>query len=76
MSTEIILPQLGFSMEEGKLVEWLVADGATVAEGELLYVLETDKSAQEIEAPASGKLKVLKQPGEDFPVGTVLGLLE
>jgi pyruvate/2-oxoglutarate dehydrogenase complex dihydrolipoamide acyltransferase (E2) component len=73
VSTEIVLPKLGFSMSEGTLAQWLIADGASVKEGELLYSLESEKSVQEIEAPASGTLKILMQPGEVYPVGTVLG---
>lgn len=73
MSTQIILPKLGFSMNEGTLAEWHVADGQTVSQGQLLYSLESDKSVQEIEAPASGKLKVIKAAGEAYAVGTVLG---
>ena len=76
MSTEILLPKLGFSMNEGNVAEWLVADGDEVSEGQTLYVLESEKSAQEIEAPASGRLKILKQSGEMYPVGTVLGTIE
>lgn len=76
MSTEILLPKLGFSMNEGTLAEWLIADGGQVEAGQLLYVLESDKSAQEIEAPASGKLKILKEAGEVYEVGTVLGHIE
>lgn len=73
MATEILLPKLGFSMNEGILVEWLVPDGGQAVEGQPLYALESEKSAQEIEAPASGTLKILMQPGGPFEVGTVLG---
>lgn len=73
MSTEILLPKLGFSMNEGTIAEWLVADGATVQAGQPLYSLESEKSVQEIEAPASGTLKILKPAGEVYEVGTVLG---
>jgi len=73
MTTEVLLPKLGFSMNEGELVEWLIADGGQAIAGEPLYSLESDKSAQEIEAPVSGRLKILKQPGETYLVGTVLG---
>jgi pyruvate/2-oxoglutarate dehydrogenase complex dihydrolipoamide acyltransferase (E2) component len=75
MSTEIILPKLGFSMNEGVLSEWLVAEGATVKEGEPLFSIESDKSTQEIEAPATGVLKILKPAGETYEVGTVIGEL-
>ncbi|HEX4170125.1 MAG TPA: lipoyl domain-containing protein [Bryobacteraceae bacterium] len=76
MSTEIILPQLGFGIEEGKLAEWLVADGTEVSEGDLIFSLETDKATQDIEAATSGRLRIGKEPGEVYPVGTVLGVLE
>lgn len=72
MATEVILPKLGFSMNEGTLSEWLVADGAEVKEGQPLFALESDKSTQEVEAPASGTLKIIKQTGETYEVGTVL----
>ncbi|WP_415151499.1 lipoyl domain-containing protein [Piscinibacter sp.] len=60
-------------MEEGTLAEWLVPDGETVAEGQPLYVLESDKSAQEIESPGSGTLKIAAAVGEVYKVGDVLG---
>lgn len=75
MSTDILLPKIGFSMNEGTLTEWLVTDGGTVTQGQPLYSLESEKSVQEIEAPASGTLKVLKAAGEVYPVGTVLGTI-
>lgn len=76
MSTEIILPKLGFSMNEGELTEWLVADGERVEEGEPLFSLESEKSVNEIEAPASGTLRILKPAGETYEVGTVIGEIE
>ena len=76
MSTQVILPKLGFSMNEGTVTEWLIADGGEVAQGQPLYSLESEKSVQEIEAPASGKLKILKAAGEIYGVGTVIGEIE
>lgn len=76
MAHEILLPKLGFSMSEGQLAEWLVADGGQVTEGQPLFSLESDKSVNEVEAPASGTLRILKQPGETYEVGTVLGTIE
>jgi pyruvate/2-oxoglutarate dehydrogenase complex dihydrolipoamide acyltransferase (E2) component len=73
MTVQILLPKLGFTMEEAELVEWLAEDGAEVTEGQPLFALESDKSTQEVEAPASGKLKIIQQPGESVPVGTLLG---
>jgi len=73
MTTQIVLPKLGFSVNEGTVIEWLVANGGEVREGQALYMLESDKSVQEIEAPASGTLKILKPVGETYEAGTVLG---
>lgn len=73
MSTQILLPKIGFSMNEGTLAEWLIQDGAEVKEGQPLYSLESEKSVQEIEAPASGRLKIVAAAGEVYEVGTVLG---
>jgi len=73
MATDIILPKLGFSMDEATLTEWLVADGGAVQEGEPLYAIESEKSVQEIEAPASGTLRIIKEPGEIYQVGTIIG---
>lgn len=72
MTTQVLLPKLGFSMNEGTLTEWLVQDGGPVKEGEPLYALESDKSIQEVEAPASGTLRIVAQIGESYGVGTVL----
>jgi pyruvate/2-oxoglutarate dehydrogenase complex dihydrolipoamide acyltransferase (E2) component len=76
MATEILLPKIGFAMNEGELKEWLAEDGAAVKEGQPLFLLEAEKSANEVEAPATGTLKILKQPGETYEVGTVLGVIE
>jgi pyruvate/2-oxoglutarate dehydrogenase complex dihydrolipoamide acyltransferase (E2) component len=73
---EILLPKIGFSMNEGVIAEWLVADGAQVAEGQPLFNLESDKSVEEINAPASGKLRIIAEKGLTYEVGTVLGHIE
>ncbi len=70
---EILLPKLGFAMNEGCLSQWLVLDGATVKDGEPLFSLESDKSVEEIPSPGSGILRILVPQGEVYPVGTVLG---
>jgi pyruvate/2-oxoglutarate dehydrogenase complex dihydrolipoamide acyltransferase (E2) component len=75
VSVEVLLPKLGFSMNEGVLVEWLVPDGATVKEGQPLYSLESEKSVQEIEAPGAGVLKIVAEPGQTYEVGTLLGTI-
>lgn len=76
MATEILLPKIGFSMTEGQISEWLAKDGDQVTEGQPLFLLEADKSANEVEAPASGTLRIIVPPGETYEVGTVLGTIE
>ncbi len=76
MATDILLPKIGFSMNEAQIAEWLVADGAQVNEGDPLYLLEADKSTNEVEAPASGTLRIIAEVGETYEVGTVLGTIE
>jgi len=72
MATQVVLPKLGFSMNEGLLSEWMVEDGAAVTEGQVIYALESDKSTNEVESPASGTIKILKEVGETYEVGTIL----
>jgi pyruvate/2-oxoglutarate dehydrogenase complex dihydrolipoamide acyltransferase (E2) component len=73
MSTTLTIPKLQMSTTEGTLAEWLVDDGAIVEEGQPIYSLETDKSVQDIEAPASGKLTQKVAAGETYAVGTEIG---
>lgn len=75
LATEVLMPKLSFSMTEGTIAEWHAASGADVKEGEVLYTIDADKSAQEVEAPASGTLNILIKPGETVEVGTVLATI-
>ena len=72
MNIDVILPKIGFAMDEGVLAEWLVKDGERVNAGQPLYSLESDKSAEEIESPASGVLKIIAETGVTYKVGDVL----
>ncbi len=76
MSTEIILPKIGFSMTEGVLAEWLATDGAAVTEGQPLFAVESEKSTNEIESPASGTLRIKGVTGETYQVGDIIGTIE
>lgn len=76
MAIEVILPKIGFSMNEGQLAEWLVEDGGQAIEGQPLFSLETDKSTNEVDAPATGTLRIHQPAGESYEVGTVLGVIE
>ena len=72
MAFSVTIPKIGFSMNEGILAEWLAADGSQVTEGQPLYALESDKSTNEVESPASGTLKIIGEVGETYEVGVVI----
>lgn len=72
MSIDVILPKIGFAMDEGTLTEWFIKDGERVNAGQPLYSFESDKSVQEIESPASGVLKIIAETGVTYKVGDVL----
>ena len=72
MTTQVLFPRIGFAMEEGTLAEWMLVDGDEVKEGQPLYALESDKSVQEVESPASGILKIFAKVGDVYKVGDVL----
>jgi pyruvate dehydrogenase E2 component (dihydrolipoamide acetyltransferase) len=74
--TLIAMPRLGMTMQEGRLVEWRVAEGAAVARGHTLFVIESDKSEVEVEAPVSGFLRhVFVAPGATVACGEPLAAL-
>lgn len=77
MSVELKVPQVGESITEVIIGDWLKAEGESVALDEALVVLETDKVTVELPAPKAGKLlQILKQTGETALVGEVIGHLE
>ena len=70
---ELKIPKLGLTMTEGTVTEWLVDPGQSFQAGDILVIIETDKIANEIEAPAAGTLsEVLVQPGETMDVGVAI----
>ena len=72
-SADIVMPKLGLTMTEGLLAEWRVQPGARVTAGDILFVVETEKIATDIEASGSGEiLELLVPAGSTVPVGTPL----
>ena len=72
------MPRLGWTMESGSVAEWLKHDGDAVQAGEVLFTVETDKVAQEVEAQDSGILRLPPDApslGTEVPVGSVLAYL-
>ena len=70
--TPVPVPQLGTEITEAEVTEWLVADGADVAEGDPIVTITTTKMAIDIEAPAKGTLQIRIEEGEIASVGSVL----
>lgn len=76
MPVEVIMPKVDMDMTEGTFAVWHVAEGTEVAKGAPLFDIETDKSAMEVEAPASGRLHhIIAQPGERIAVGAPVAWL-
>ena len=74
--TSVILPKLGLTMDEGKLVAWLKKEGDRVEAGEVLFEVETDKATMEVESPVAGYVrKLLAAAGETVPVTQVIALI-
>ncbi|UCE32434.1 MAG: E3 binding domain-containing protein, partial [Burkholderiales bacterium] len=73
---EFRLPSLGSDMDDGKLLEWRVRPGDAVARGQVIAVVDTAKAAIDVESWHEGIVhRLLVEPGETVPVGTVLALL-
>jgi pyruvate dehydrogenase E2 component (dihydrolipoamide acetyltransferase) len=76
MATKVVMAQLSPTMEEGKLLEWKVAEGDVIEASDLLAEIETDKANMDIEALGGGVvLKILVQAGETVPVGALIGII-
>ena len=76
MATDVIMPQMGFDMEEGTVVRWLKAEGDNVDRGEPIVEVETDKATVEVESFASGLLRrIVVTEGITVPVGQVIGII-
>lgn len=76
MAYEVILPKLGQTVEEGRIVEWLKKEGDRVQRGDVLFTVETDKAVLDVEATRRGYLrKILVPAGETRPVLTVVALM-
>lgn len=72
----ITIPKWGIEMEQGTILEWRVAPGATIAKGDELVDIETDKIVNSFEATDDGVLvRIIAQEGEELKVGTLIGVM-
>jgi pyruvate dehydrogenase E2 component (dihydrolipoamide acetyltransferase) len=73
---DVLMPQLGETVAEGKITQWFKAAGDTIKPGEALFEIETDKTSMEVEATAGGVLAEIRAAvGETVPVGTVVAVI-
>jgi pyruvate dehydrogenase E2 component (dihydrolipoamide acetyltransferase) len=70
--SEIVMPRLSDTMEEGTILRWLKADGEQVARGEELVEIETDKATMVYESDQAGTLRLLAGEGDTLPVGATI----
>ncbi len=76
MATSIVMPQMGYDMQQGTVVRWHKQEGDAVARGDVLADIETDKATVEFEAFVSGVLrKIVAQEGIAIPVGDLIAVI-
>lgn len=76
MITKVVMPPLGETMDEGKIITWIKKEGDAVKRGETLLEVETDKVNIEVESFGTGVLrKILVKEDETVPIGTLLAII-
>jgi 2-oxoglutarate dehydrogenase E2 component (dihydrolipoamide succinyltransferase) len=76
MAVQVKVPQVGESITEITVANWLKKDGDTVAMDEVIAELESDKATFELTAPVAGTLRIKKQQGDTVPVGDLICEIE
>ena len=76
MAKQVVMPQMGYDMQEGTLLRWIKQEGEPVERGESIAEIETDKVNLEIESFDSGVMrKHLVQEGQTVPVGEPIAII-
>src|SRR6266850_7285610 len=76
MPTQVVMPKLSPTMEEGQLSRWLKKEGDSVSMGEPIAEIDTDKATMEMQALGSGVLrKILIGEGETAPLGQLIAII-
>jgi 2-oxoglutarate dehydrogenase E2 component (dihydrolipoamide succinyltransferase) len=73
---ELKVPAAGESITSANVAKWHKSEGALVTQGEILVTLETDKVSNELEAPASGRLKIITPEGEEVSIGSIIATID
>lgn len=75
-SLDIVMPQLGLTMTEGRVVTWHVSPGQAVTAGQVVATIESEKTQEDVLAETAGVLEqIVKQEGEVAAIGEVIGRL-
>jgi pyruvate dehydrogenase E2 component (dihydrolipoamide acetyltransferase) len=76
MASRVVMPKLSDTMEEGKILRWLIQEGDKVETGQTLAEVETDKATVEMEAYTNGIMrKLVAQPGETVAIGALIAVI-
>lgn len=75
MITKLFIPKLGMTMEKATIAEWYFKDGDQVEKDTPVLLIDTEKVANDIETPVSGKLVITASVGEELPCGEIIGYI-
>jgi pyruvate/2-oxoglutarate dehydrogenase complex dihydrolipoamide acyltransferase (E2) component len=76
MADTVIMPKWGLTMEEGTITEWMVGEDEPVGNGDILALVETEKTSVELPSPYAGIVaRILVEDGETVPVGTPIMII-
>ena len=76
MAVEVILPKVDMDMTTGVISKWHVKNGDSVKKGQVLFDMETDKSAIEIDAPADGTINNIEtETGKPTNIGAIVAMI-
>jgi len=73
---KVLMPQIGMTMIEGTVEKWLIEDGAHIEKGSPMMQITTEKLDNEIEATATGTIKLIAKEGDIVPCGEVVAEIE
>lgn len=77
MKKEVVMPKIGLDMEEGTIVKWKKSVGDTVARGDILLEIETDKAVTEVEAAVDGTLaEIVAREGDTVEITKTIAWVE
>ena len=76
MRVTLKMPKAAVSMQEGKIVEWMVEAGDVISKGQPIYSIESEKATIDIESPFAGVITPIAGVGDTLPVGAPVATVE